>query len=55
MHTFVHTDDDDDEEEEEDDIDNENNGVHTLVHSMMPAMTRSSPIPMLRLIRSRSH
>ena len=57
MHTFVHTDDDDgddDEEEEEDDNDNENYGVYTLVHSM-PAMTRPSPIPMLRFIRSRSH
>ena len=57
MHTFVHTDDDDDDDEEEevDDNYNENNGVHTLVHSMMPAMTRPSPIPMLRFIRSRSH
>ena len=57
MHTFVHTDDDDEEEEEEeevDDNDNENYGVYSLVHSM-PAMTRPSPIPMLRFIRSRSH
>ena len=60
MHTFVHTDDDDDdddddeEEEEVDDNDNENYGVYTLIHSM-PAMTRPSPIPMLRFIRSRSH